>query len=497
MGLPSGYDRKCVSLSADESDVKAASQPFVVRFKVYDPYPPFFDMVHCRTGRMITPRANLKEQDVFNDPILLKSDGHATYHFANVVDDHLMKITHVIRGSEWLTSTPLHAALYKAFGWELPIFCHVPLIVDTSGQKLSKRDKASNLATYEGPRGVYPEVLLNFVALLGWSHTERHDEMTLKQMEQLFLPKFTKGDVTLTFEKLYYLQNLQIQRIINEPSTYRQEFQSLLDDVQRQVHHWFPKLEVSEEALPHMISSLVRAENKRFWKNRSVASIVPLSEDFVVRNAFFFTPLPSDLPRYEPLKTARPISDIHTAVLVLCQIPESAWDADTIHATLCAYAPPPETPDTSASDSLTARPEQILKLEPELEQKLDHLRTASGSSITRFEQNLELERDRLRELKRSIRTTSDSTMARFEEILEFELHRLRSFRSEINHWLRWALLAGWSGPNIPTTMKLLGRERCRQRIENALALSKSREASKDLPGTFKKEVRLRIGRDRV
>ncbi|KAL9624130.1 MAG: hypothetical protein Q9160_001652 [Pyrenula sp. 1 TL-2023] len=487
MGLPLGYDRKCLNLPADEADAKAATDPFVVRLKVPDQYPPFFDMVHCKIGRMLRPKTKLQGQDVFDDPILLKTDGHATYHFANVVDDHLMKITHVIRGSEWLSSTPLHTALYKAFEWMPPIFCHVPLIVDTEGQKLSKRDEASDLATYEGPGGVYPEVLLNFVALLGWSHTENNDYMTLKKMEELFLPKFTKGNVTLTFEKLHYLQNLHTQRIIKESSAYPQEFQSLLDDVQHQVHKQFSKLEVSESALPHLISSLLRADTKRWLKRKALNTSA--AEDFVTRNAFFFIPTPSDLPFRKPLKLIHPKSDIHTAVMALCLTPESAWNTDAIHAAINALIPPSDVPDSSAPGSATAQSKEIL----ELKSKLKSFRNASGSSIARFEEMIELELNRVREL-RSSGIASDSLT---EEMLKLELRRSRGFRQEIHQWLRWALLAGSNGPNIATTMELLGRERSLQRIKTAIASSKSREASKDSLSKIRSEVRLRMGRDKV
>lgn len=151
-----------------------------MRLLVPDQYPPFFDLVYGKVGKGTKP-ATKKVDDAYDDPILLKSDGLPTYHLANVVDDHHMKITHVIRGTEWLPSTPRHMAMYQAFGWEPPAFAHVGLLVDEEGNKLSKRNMDIDVASYR-KNGFLPEAVDNFVALLGWSHRNRSDVMSLQEL---------------------------------------------------------------------------------------------------------------------------------------------------------------------------------------------------------------------------------------------------------------------------------------------------------------------------
>jgi glutamyl-tRNA synthetase len=132
-------------------------------------------------GTVVQPKAD-NYHGTFRDPILVKADGLPTYHFANVVDDHFMQITHVIRGVEWLISTPLHIELYKAFNWEEPVFCHVSLLLDEDRHKLSKRDKSFDMSQLKYD-GVLPEALSNFLVLQGWSHPDKSDWKTLRQLE--------------------------------------------------------------------------------------------------------------------------------------------------------------------------------------------------------------------------------------------------------------------------------------------------------------------------
>ncbi|KAF2462056.1 hypothetical protein BDY21DRAFT_312925 [Lineolata rhizophorae] len=208
LGLPTDYDRTCADISSSESSGRAASgEPHVVRLRVPPVYPPVTDLIYGtvgsagRAGGLIAQHAH----DAWEDPILLKSDGLPTYHLANVVDDHLMRVTHVVRGAEWLPTTPKHLVLYKAFGWEPPKFAHVGLLTDAEGNKLSKRKMDINVASYRD-KGVFPETLDNFVALLGWSHLRKSDVMTLEELVQNFSLKFTKGNTVVTPEKLHFLQ---------------------------------------------------------------------------------------------------------------------------------------------------------------------------------------------------------------------------------------------------------------------------------------------------
>lgn len=158
-----GYDRRCRNLSQKEIDEKEkAGMPYVIRMKapltgecVYE------DKIK---GRITNPWADVDDQ------ILLKSDGFPTYHLANVVDDHLMEITHVIRGDEWMSSTPKHVLLYESFGWKTPTFMHMPLLLGTDGKKLSKRKNPTSIFFYRDS-GYLSEAFLNFLTLMGYSMT--------------------------------------------------------------------------------------------------------------------------------------------------------------------------------------------------------------------------------------------------------------------------------------------------------------------------------------
>lgn len=184
LGLSSEYDRTCFHISPSESDSRAAAgESYIVRLKDPDlkDQPTWHDVVH---GKMGTNRAAVRRSgnDTFDDAVLLKSDGLPTYHLANVVDDHYMKITHVIRGVEWLISTRKHVTLYKAFGWEMPAFVHVGLLLDEEGGKLSKRDHKYDMQALKDT--VLPEALMNFLALLGWSHKEKRDYFSMEMLKE-------------------------------------------------------------------------------------------------------------------------------------------------------------------------------------------------------------------------------------------------------------------------------------------------------------------------
>jgi len=181
-----GYDGLCRDLAAEESSNRAeAGETFVVRLKIpKDGSTIFQDLL-----RKPIEIAH-KEMD---DQVLLKSDGFPTYHLANVVDDHLMEVTHVIRAEEWIPSTPKHLLLYEAFGWEPPVFCHLPLLRNKDKSKISKRKNPVSLEWYRD-EGYLPEALRNFLALMGWS-PEGDEEMF---DEARFVGEFAPEDVKTT-----------------------------------------------------------------------------------------------------------------------------------------------------------------------------------------------------------------------------------------------------------------------------------------------------------
>lgn len=201
------YDKHCLSLSKEEVEEKLKSGiPYVIRQN--NPTTgttTFKDEIY---GDITVDNAEL------DDMILIKSDGFPTYNFANVVDDHLMNITHVVRGNEYLSSSPKYNRLYEAFGWEVPVYVHCPLITDEEHHKLSKRCGHSS---YEDliEQGFLTEAVVNFVALLGWSPTDCNDEIfSLKELTELFDYKhINKSPAVFDYTKLKWMNGEYIKKM--------------------------------------------------------------------------------------------------------------------------------------------------------------------------------------------------------------------------------------------------------------------------------------------
>ncbi|BFZ60657.1 Glutamate--tRNA ligase mitochondrial [Saitoella coloradoensis] len=217
------YDRACTHISDAESQERVAKgERHAIRLLTPDEYPKVNDLVfgtvqfHRAPGAKAAAGPNVfAAQATYDDPVLLKSDGYPTYHLASVVDDHLMQISHVVRGEEWLPSTPKHLAIYDAFGWDAPKFAHLPLLTNLEGKKLSKRENDANVDMYI-KEGYLPEALLNFVALMGWGApvTTRDQVFTLEEMAKAFrLDKVTKGSTAVAPEKLIFLNKKHLSRL--------------------------------------------------------------------------------------------------------------------------------------------------------------------------------------------------------------------------------------------------------------------------------------------
>jgi glutamyl-tRNA synthetase len=176
--LPPGYDRRCRALSPRErNQFLAEGLPHTIRMIVPEGTTSFHDIVY---GDITVRNQELDDQ------VLMRSDGYPTYHLGHLVDDHLMQITHVIRGEEWLPSAPKHVILYHAFGWEIPQLCHVPNILAGRGQgKLSKRHGAVSVIAFR-QEGYLPQAVINFLALLGWSPGNDQEIFTMKELIQAF-----------------------------------------------------------------------------------------------------------------------------------------------------------------------------------------------------------------------------------------------------------------------------------------------------------------------
>ena len=206
--LQTRYDGLCRSIDPLEAQERAATEPHVVRMKV----PATGEMVFQDRvrGEIHYPWNQLEDQ------VILKSDGFPTYHLANVVDDHLMGVDTVVRGEEWLPSTPKHILLYQHFGWELPVFAHLPLLLNPDRSKLSKRQGDVAVEDYRA-KGFSPEALINFVALLGWSPGDDRELFSMDELVKAFsLERVNKAGAVFDLAKLKWMNGQYIRALSDE-----------------------------------------------------------------------------------------------------------------------------------------------------------------------------------------------------------------------------------------------------------------------------------------
>ena len=234
-----GYDRHCRDLTpAERKSFEEKRVTPVIRLKVpLSGKTSFQDVLLGEVSR--------KNEDINPDPVLLKTDGFPTYHLANVVDDHLMEITHILRAQEWLPSGPLHIILYEAFGWKPPLYCHLPMVMGKDGQKLSKRHGSTSMREFRF-EGYLPEAIINYVSMVGWSYDDEREFFTKEDLEQLFdIKKINKAPGVFDYKKLAWfngqytrqkddrelqqllLPYLQKENIVADPPT--SEEQEILD----------------------------------------------------------------------------------------------------------------------------------------------------------------------------------------------------------------------------------------------------------------------------
>jgi glutamyl-tRNA synthetase len=201
-----GYDGHCKAISGEESARRAAAgEEHVVRLAMPDAGKTVFQ--DKLRGQVEFDNAQIDDQ------VLLKSDGFPTYHLANVVDDHLMQITHVIRAEEWISSTPKHVVLYEAFGWQAPVFVHMPLLRNVDKSKISKRKNPVSL-DYYADAGILPEALLNFLGLMGWSIGGDREKFTVQEMIGAFdIDRVRLGEPVFDLEKLSWLNGQYLREL--------------------------------------------------------------------------------------------------------------------------------------------------------------------------------------------------------------------------------------------------------------------------------------------
>lgn len=219
------YDKHCTHISEDEIKSNLENDiPFVIRQRIPDGKTTFSDEVY---GDITVDNEEIEDQ------ILVKSDGLPTYNFANVVDDHLMNITHVVRGSEYLSSTPKYNLLYSAFDWEIPTYIHLPLILNKNGEKLSKR---KGDASFEDllAEGFLPEAIMNYIALLGWSPADNNEFFSLEELISAFDTKgLSKSPSVFDVTKLTWM-NTEYFKKMDDDKFYELAINFVNDVVKRE-----------------------------------------------------------------------------------------------------------------------------------------------------------------------------------------------------------------------------------------------------------------------
>ncbi|PIE19904.1 MAG: glutamate--tRNA ligase [Proteobacteria bacterium] len=299
--LATSYDRRYREITAAEARRRVdAGEAYVIRLKM-----PLSGTTVVHDGLRGPIEIDNRELD---DQVLLKSDGFPTYHLANVVDDHLMGITHVIRAEEWIPSTPKHVQLYAAFGWEPPTFIHMPLLRNKDKSKISKRKNPVSLDYYE-QSGYLPEAMVNFLGRMGWSMPDEAEKFDYAQMRDSFtFERMSLSGPIFDLDKLDWLNGMYIRELSDAQLVQR-------------LQGWLLGSGYLEQVAP-----LVRER-------------IPRLGDFVGKTAFFFGPT-GDLDKAllvpkkkEPIESYRAMKEVVQAVDAM-----RAWDAERIEAVLRGLA---------------------------------------------------------------------------------------------------------------------------------------------------------------
>lgn len=368
--------------------------------------PEYFDIVYGAVGKYKSKKSPLNRgEPTYDDSVLIKSDGLPTYHLANVVDDHHMKITHVIRASEWMTSTPKHLVMYKAFGWDPPHFAHVGLLQDIERQKFSKRNADLDIRTFEKD-GIFPEALVNYVALHGWSHNLGNDFLSLQDLVQNFDLKFTKGNTIVQPTKLIYLQKKYAKKYVEEGGAI---FESMVDRVN----------EIAEQRI-HLKEKDTDLRNRIAAFMHLVPETYTTPKDFYERHIALFEPI--ERPKYAPRKDKNG--------------QELLWDVDWLSSINDIFTKP------SSKDST-----------PWTASETKELVNRAISSLSR--------------VLASHTATNKAGTSESTEALKAGPEDEHLYSAAVHHYLRWAIVGGKPGPAVAACMVLLGREETSKRIQDA------------------------------
>ncbi|KAB8360686.1 hypothetical protein FH972_024424 [Carpinus fangiana] len=437
LGMPTDYDRTCAHLTESESTERAANgEAHVVRLRAPDTYPPFTDLVYGRIGGADTKGVTMKHGEIaYEDPILLKSDGTPTYHLANVIDDHLMEITHVVRATEWLPSTPKHLALYRAFGWEAPAYMHVGLLVDSEGRKLSKRTMSTSVHDIRDESHILAPALVNFAALLGWSHGRRSDVMQLDQLVDAFQAKFTRGNVTVSLEKLGFLQKahaaLTVQDAEGGKPEAHKDLREMLDALLLLVKDTTAYPGPSEKTafskpLREYVQSILAHDARNY----------ETPQGFITRNSWFFRPITEAEADYQnppPVEIATQddidfAGDLSTVVdAEFASMGREEWKHDKLEAAMKDATQRLASERTQQDETIMSKREPPMGTLHEMIIKLSSQEPDGG----------------------------DAALLKIRQKVYYRL---------LCKYMRLALLNGNDGPGLGWTMEILGREVCLERI---------------------------------
>lgn len=307
------YDRHCCALTQEDINARITDgEKYVIRFKIPQGTTTFDDLVY---GHIEV------ENSTLDDQILMKSDGFPTYHLAVVVDDHLMKISHIFRGTEWLPSTPKHVLLYDAFGWNdsIPVFCHMANILNKNKKKLSKREGSVSVAEFRA-QGYPHEAIVNFIALLGWNPKTEQEIFTLEELiAQFDTTKMNKSGGVFDIDRLNWISKEHIRKMS-------------VNDI---YHHALPFLKQKDY--------YINAENNKKTQEY-ITKIIAVEQDRLERftdigreNQFFFTQNitgEKDLIRWKENSDTDTVTALTKAYDVLTNISEKDWTREHLEKIL-------------------------------------------------------------------------------------------------------------------------------------------------------------------
>lgn len=300
--IPTKYDRFCLKLTPKEIEKKLEkNEPHVIRLKVPDQGTTSFNDLIRGTITF--------ENKLIDDQVLLKSDGFPTYHLAVVVDDYLMKISHVIRAEEWISSTPKHILLYEAFDWPLPLFAHTPLLRNPDHSKMSKRKNPTSVFWYK-EQGFLPTALINYLALMGWSHPQGKEIFSLEEFVEKFdITRMDPAGPIFDLKKLEWLNGIWL----------RQD-QNIDDQIYNFYNGYYPK-EFIEKTLSLTLERINKLIDYKELVDFIFEEQLSVSTEEVKRL----------LAKYDPTKVNNILQSFLSDLSNLSNLSGSEWKAEKIH----------------------------------------------------------------------------------------------------------------------------------------------------------------------